>query len=146
MKKIRLQFLAQINVLIGVVLSFLGCGTTKQRPISDKIMCLYGVPTATYKMSGTVNDQQHKPVANVHVVVKGYKNHAITDTLTTDNKGHYKTEYTGFPTDTLNIVVTDPEGIYNTDSVQVPVPYSEKNSVFDQGVQNIKTNIKLKKK
>lgn len=146
MKKIKLQFLAQINVLIGVLLTFLGCGTTKQRPVSDRVMCLYGVPTATYKMSGTVTNQQRRPISNAQVVVKGYKNRAITDTLTTDKKGRYQTEYTGFPTDTLNIVVTDPNGIYSTDSVQVPVPLSETNSVFDQGVQDIKTNIKLQKK
>lgn len=145
MKRIRLRLLAQINVLIGSLLALLGCSTAKRPAVGDPIICLYGVPTATYKVSGTVSDTHGKPLEGMQVVVKGYKNQPITDTLPTDRKGRYAADYTGFPADTLNIVVHDPNGTYAADSVQVAVPWQEGASVFEQGEKTFKQDLQLKK-
>lgn len=146
MKKIKLQVLAQINVLIGAALALLGCGSNKKMAAENQIVCLYGVPTATYHVSGTVTDGQRKPLQDMQVVVKGYKNYPITDTLRTDDKGKYDATYNGYPADTLNIVVADPQGEYASDSAQVAVPWNENANGFDQGEQTFKQNIQLKKK
>ncbi len=145
MKKIRLRVLAQVNVLLGAVLALFGCGSKRAAAVENQVVCLYGVPTATYKVSGTVTGEKHKPLKDVQVVVKGYKNYPITDTLRTDNKGRYTADYTGYPTDSLNIVVTDPSGEYKADSTKIEVPWKEGVSVFDQGEQTFKQDVQLKK-
>ena len=145
MKKVRLRILAQVNVLLGAVLALFGCGSKRAAAVENQVVCLYGVPTATYKVSGTVIGEKHKPLKDVQVVVKGYKNYPITDTLRTDNKGRYTADYTGYPTDSLNIVVTDPSGEYKADSTKIEVPWKEGASVFDQGEQTFKQNVQLKK-
>ena len=145
MKKIRLRVLAQVNVLLGAVLALFGCGSKRAAAVENQVVCLYGVPTATYKVSGTVTGEKHKPLKDVQVVVKGYKNYPITDTLRTDNKGRYTADYTGYPTDSLNIVVTDPSGEYKADSTKIEVPWNEGVSVFDQGEQTFKQDVQLKK-
>lgn len=145
MKKVRLRILVQVNVLLGAVLALFGCGSKRAAAVENQVVCLYGVPTATYKVSGTVIGEKHKPLKDVQVVVKGYKNYPITDTLRTDNKGRYTADYTGYPTDSLNIVVTDPSGEYKADSTKIEVPWKEGASVFDQGEQTFKQNVQLKK-
>lgn len=145
MKKVRLRILAQVNVLLGAVLALFGCGSKRAAAVENQVVCLYGVPTATYKVSGTVIGEKHKPLKDVQVVVKGYKNYPITDTLRTDNKGRYTADYTGYPADSLNIVVTDPSGEYKADSTKIEVPWKEGASVFDQGEQTFKQNVQLKK-
>jgi len=145
MKKIRLRVLARVNVLLGAVLALFGCGSKRAVAVENQIVCLYGVPTATYKVSGKVTNEKHKPLQDVQVVVKGYKNYPITDTLRTDHKGRYAADYTGYPADSLNIVVTDPSGEYKADSTQIEVPWQEGASAFDQGEQTFKQNVQLKK-
>lgn len=145
MKKVRLRILAQVNVLLGAVLALFGCGSKRAAAVENQVVCLYGVPTATYKVSGTVIGEKHKPLKDVQIVVKGYKNYPITDTLRTDNKGRYAADYTGYPADSLNIVVTDPSGEYKADSTKIEVPWKEGASVFDQGEQTFKQNVQLKK-
>lgn len=145
MKKIRLRVLARVNVLLGAVLALFGCGSKRAVAVENQVVCLYGVPTATYKVSGKVTNEKHKPLQGVQVVVKGYNNYPITDTLRTDHKGRYAADYTGYPADSLNIVVTDPSGEYKADSTQIEVPWQEGASAFDQGEQTFKQNVQLKK-
>ena len=149
MKRVKLRFLMRINALLGMVITFFGCGTTKQN-INREIMCLYGVPTATYKVSGKVTNEQHKPLQDMNVVVRGYKNRPISDTVKTDAKGYYETTCTDFPVDTIHIVANDPAQNYNTDSVSVAVPKKErkKNEItpFNLGEYTFKENIQLKRK
>lgn len=145
MKRFRLRLLAQMNVLIGSLLALLGCSTARRATVSDRIVCLYGVPTATYKVSGTVINTSGKPLEGMQVVVKGYKNKPVTDAVSTDSKGRYAADYTGFPADTLNIVVHDPDGTYATDSVQLAVPWQEGASTFEQGEQTFEQDIQLRK-
>lgn len=146
MDKFRYKLLARVNVLLGAVLALFGCGSKRAAAVENQVVCLYGVPTATYKVSGTVTNEKHKPLQDVQVVVKGYKNYPITDTIRTDNKGRYAADYTGYPADSLNIVVTDSSGEYKADSIQVEVPWQEGASAFDQGEQTFKQNVQLKKK
>lgn len=144
MKRLKIKVLTKINLLLGALVALLGCHSSKQVAVSDRIMCLYGVPSATYKVSGKVTNSQNKPVQDAQVVVKGYKNLALTDTVRTDKKGRYAVDCTGFPADELNIVVLDSKGEYQTDSVQIEVPEKEGSSVFDQGEYTFKKDIQLK--
>ncbi len=149
MKKMKLRLMAFVNVLIGSILTLFGCKTSRES-INAPIMCLYGVPTATYKISGQVTDTKDQPLQDMQVVIKGYKEKPIVDTLHTNADGHYEATYIGFPTDTLRIVASDPKENYKADSVAVPVPEKKKKgqetNPFDLGEYNIEENIQLEKK
>ncbi len=139
----------RLNALLGMVISLFGCGTTKQNNNSN-IMCLYGVPSATYKVSGNVTDQQHKPLQDINIVVKGYKNRPVSDTIKTNKKGFYETTCTDFPADTIRIIAEDPAGNYTPDSVAVAVQDGKKTkngtSSFDSGEYTFKENFQLNRK
>ncbi len=139
----------RINALLGMVITFFGCGTTKQN-VNQEIMCLYGVPTATYKVSGKVTNEQHKPLQDMNIVVKGYKNRPISDTVKTDAKGYYETTCTDFPVDTIHIVTNDPSDNYAADSVAVAINIKDRKNndtnPFNLGEYTLKENIQLKRK
>ncbi len=139
----------RINALLGMVITFFGCGTTKQN-VNQEIMCLYGVPTATYKVSGKVTNEQHKPLQDMNIVVKGYKNRPISDTVKTDAKGYYETTCTDFPVDTIHIVTNDPSDNYAADSVAVAITMKDRKNndtnPFNLGEYTLKENIQLKRK
>lgn len=138
------RFLLRLNLLLGAAVSVLtGCSTKKSAAQSaeDQIMAMYGIPVATYRVSGTVRDAQHKPVSGAQVVVKGYKNFPF-DTLTTDAKGRYSATIEGWPNDTLNFVATDP-ATAQSDSVQKAVEW-ENEQGFSSTAKPIRSDIHIR--
>lgn len=144
MKKIKMRLVLRINLILGTIVGVLtGCGSTKKAADhSDEIMAMYGIPMANYQVSGTVRNANNQPVKGAQVVVKGYKNFAIGDTLLTDAKGKYAGELEGWPNDSINVVATAPQ-THKADSVQVKVEY-DKHEAWNSTTKPLKVNVRLK--
>ena len=137
----------KINILLGGLIAILsGCNTPKKAVTNPKVVAIYGVPYATYDISGTVVNKKHQPIEEAKVVVKGYNNRVIGDTLTTNEEGKFELRESAFPTDMINIVVAYPEGQYKTDSIQYPASYekAQEGRGFYRGECKIETEIKVK--
>ena len=136
----------KINLILGSLIALLsGCKAPQKTVQQQEVIALYGVPYATYDVSGKVVDQKKKPIADAKVVVKGYQHHAISDTLRTDDKGHFSTTISDFPTDTIWVVAED-QHTQATDSTEHKTSYQKKNAErgFYSGECEIKTTITLK--
>lgn len=134
----------QINwILGGLIALFSGC-KTPAKAVQQEVSVLYGVPYATYDISGTVKNEQGESIAGANVIIKGYKHQIIGDTLHTDKQGAFSTIVSDFPTDTLSIITDDPKGKHACDSTTVALPRQGKNSKgFYRGEHVIKTTIQL---
>ena len=82
----------------------------------------------------------------MQVVVKGYKKQVIGDTITTNKKGAFEATVSNFPTDTLHVIIQDPNGHYTADSTTIVLPQVGSNARgFYRGEHHIKTHFQLKK-
>ncbi len=137
--------LLRINLLLGTLIGLLtGCSSKRVNAdtAEDQIMAMYGIPVATYQISGTVERTDKKPVRNADVIVKGYKNFPI-DTLHTNARGKYQATIEGWPNDTLNLVATDPQ-TGQQDSVQVATEWQTEQG-FRSTAKPIRADIRLRK-
>jgi putative lipoprotein (rSAM/lipoprotein system) len=65
----------KINILLGGLIAILsGCNTPKKAVTNPKVVAIYGVPYASYDISGTVLNKKNKPIEGAEVVIKGYNN------------------------------------------------------------------------
>ena len=138
----------KINIIIGAFIAILsGCKPTQKTIMQQQqVVTLYGVPYATYHIKGTVTDTDNQPLKDMQVVVKGYKKQVIGDTISTNKKGAFEATVSDFPTDTLHIVVQDPNAHYDTDSTAIALPQAGSNARgFYRGEYHIETDIQLKK-
>ena len=136
-----------INTFLGGLIALLaGCNTPKKATQTTSVVALYGVPYATYEISGKVVNKQHKSIEGAKVVVKGYANQVIGDTLITDEKGQFSLTKSAFPTEIINVVVQKPKEQVPTDSVQYDAIYTKdkEGRGFYRGNCKIKTEIKTK--
>jgi putative lipoprotein (rSAM/lipoprotein system) len=137
----------RINIILGGIIAILsGCNTPKKVVQENQIMALYGVPYATYEIEGKVVNKKNQPKKATPIIIKGYRNQIIGDTIYTNNKGEFATTASAFPTQEINIVVTDPQTKQPLDSTQYPVTYAtdQKGRGFYRGTCKIKTEIKIK--
>ncbi len=101
-------------VLLGV-LGF-ACGDSEE---DNGMVELYGCPNASFKVSGTVTDQDKKPVADAKVVVT-FPYHRL-DTLVTKADGTFELKSENMGTSPMSIV-TFKDG-YTRDSVAIEMDY-----------------------
>lgn len=137
----------RINILLSSLIALLsGCNSPKKAVQETTIVAIYGVPYATYMVKGTVKNEQDVPIKGATIVVKGYNNKIIGDTLVTDKKGQFELTESAFPAETINIVVIDPTKQYETDSLQHTTTYTREQEKrgFYRGECKIETEIKLK--
>ena len=138
----------KINILLSGLIALLsGCNAPKKAIYPTKVVStLYGIPYATYHVSGKVVNSKNKPMKKMPIVVKGYNNHIMGDTLYTDKQGNFGTTVSAFPAQEVNIVVANPTNQQPLDSVQYPTTYTKKTveSGFYRGECNIETKIKIK--
>lgn len=137
----------KINVLLSGLIALLsGCNSPKNVIQANEVIALYGVPYATYNLRGQVIGHKNKPIKGAPIVIKGYKNETISDTLYTDKKGQFEATISAFPTQEINIVVLDPISRQPIDSTQHATNYTKKQvgRGFYQGECNIQTEIKVK--
>lgn len=144
MKKIKMQLVVRINLILGTIVGILtGCGSSKKAvDRSNEIMAMYGIPMAHYQVSGMVRNADNRPMEGAQVVVKGYKNFAIGDTLLTNAQGRYSGELEGWPNDSINVVATDPTTLHS-DSVQAEVKY-DKQEAWNSTTKPMKVNVRIK--
>ena len=140
----------KINVLLSSLIALLSGCKTLPEPTQSTVVVIYGVPYARYEVSGTVKDNQGKPIENADVILKVHRHRILGDTLQTDKKGSFTTTTTvsGFPpADTLYITTNDPSGEHISDSTKVPIYESGRNAKgFFRGEYTIDTDITLQKK
>ena len=85
------------NKLVAVALGMLGfasCAEIANIDIDDdpskEHICMYGMPSATYKVLGTVSDESGSPVEGIRVAIESkYSSYSQYDTLYTDSSGKY---------------------------------------------------------
>jgi putative lipoprotein (rSAM/lipoprotein system) len=137
----------KINILLsGLIALISGCSMQNKVAKSNEVVALYGVPYATYEVSGKVTNSKNSPIEGAKVLVKGYKNQVIGDTIVTNKKGEFVLYKSAFPTETINIVVFEPDNQVPTDSVQHETHYEKQQSerAFYRGECKIETEIKVK--
>ena len=138
----------KINIIISALIALLsGCKPTQKTIMQQQpVVALYGVPYATYHIHGTVTDKDNQPLKDMQVVVKGYKDKVIGDTITTNATGTFNTCVSDFPTDTLHVVVHDPSRQHLSDSTAIALPQAGTNAQgFYRGEYHVETDIHLKK-
>lgn len=114
---------------------------------------MYGSPNGDFRVSGLVTDEEGAPVDKARVIVRPYgfgDGHYFLrdyecDTLSTDIAGKYRGEINGFPSKKIVIVCEDPQGGYQTDSVEVTPKYVNGDNDWYMGVATAEVNFKLKK-
>ena len=133
----------KLNWILGSLIALLGGCKAPQKAVQQEIVTLYGVPYATYDISGKVINEQNKPIEGASITVKGYRNAAMGETVQTDKKGMFYVTVSDFPTDSVNIVVSTPNA---TDSVQHQTSYKKEKERrgFYRGECEIETTIQLK--
>lgn len=140
---------AIVGPVISSILAMLGFSSC-----SDVEADMYGTPHADFKVSGLVTDDEDTPIDKARVIIRPYGHmdgqyfldEYQCDTLTTDIAGKYKGQITNiFPSDKIVIVCEDPQGGYQTDSVEVKPKYEKGGKKWFVGVATAEANFKLKK-
>ena len=110
--KVLTRINSWLAVLLGA-LGFSGCGDHQNVTVE------YGCPYISLEVSGTVTNEAHQPLPDmqVNLAVNGYKLRPVL----TDSAGQYAWSSYHGGSDSIDIIVTDPKGVYQSDSVRVPV-------------------------
>ena len=115
------------------------------------VTACYGSPYAEYEVEGQVYDEDCKPLEKMQVVVRTFDDYSYEwpDTVYTDAAGYYHVNY-GIPSfggDCMEVIVHDPNGEYESDSVHIS---SGKMTVEAEDSwsarYSMKANFQLKKK
>lgn len=129
------------NVLLSAILGFMGFGL---------FSCgMYGVPTYNLTVEGEVTDENEKPLPKMQVINRkgseGYWLEDYADTLYTNAQGkYYKKKREHHPPMLHQVIVNDPSGVYQSDTVVAEVEeYVDKKGERNG---NLKVDFVLKKK
>lgn len=83
----------------------------------------YGCPYTEYDVEGQVYGEKNEPLEDMQVVVRTFNDFGYErpDTVYTDKAGYYHSNYgvSSFGGDCLEVIVHDPNGEYESDSVHV---------------------------
>ena len=87
------------------------------------VTACYGSPHAEYEVEGNVYNEEGEPLDDMQVVVRTFDDYSYSwpDTVYTNEKGKYHATY-GIPSfggDCMEVVVHDPSGVYESDSVHI---------------------------
>lgn len=94
---------SKINWILGSLIALLGGCRAPQKTIQQEVVTLYGVPYATYDISGKVINKQRKPIEGASVTVKGYHNTSMAEMVQTDEKGMFHITASDFPTQSISL-------------------------------------------
>ena len=129
-----------INALIAFLLGVLGFTSCEPK-------LKYGMPYAELEATGKVTNERNEPVRSARVTLK---NVPSRDGYT-DAEGIYSICVTNhFPVDSLSILVSDTDGVYQPDSVRLKVDYdrsdAKQHSGFYRGKGYVYQDFQLKEK
>ena len=87
------------------------------------VTACYGSPHAEYEVEGEVCNEEGKPLDSMLVVVRTMDDYSYSwpDTVYTNENGKYHATY-GIPSfggDCMEVVVHDPKGVYESDSLHI---------------------------
>ena len=87
------------------------------------VTACYGSPHAESEVEGNVYNEEGEPLDDMQVVVRTFDDYSYSwpDTVYTNEKGKYHATY-GIPSfggDCMEVVVHDPSGVYESDSVHI---------------------------
>ncbi|WP_033147420.1 radical SAM-associated putative lipoprotein [Prevotella sp. P6B1] len=149
------------NTILTALLSLLGYGCSSENSVEMYGVMMYGVPSAEYKISGTVTDEGGKAVEGIKTSVKQIstyedKTHAFSiDSVMTNTAGHYDVTVNVFPLNQeIKLLVEDVDGdangAYQNDTIDIDYNNAQKikegDGTWNNGTFTIKQDIKLKKK
>ncbi len=103
-----------IKWLNAILAGVFGISTT-----ACKVM--YGVPHADYDVAGVVQNEEWLGLEGVQVIIKSYSDFERTDTVYTNAEGEFHDDYATHSSsgDCLELIVNDPKGEYQSDTVHV---------------------------
>ena len=149
------------NTILTALLSLLGYGCSSENSVEMCGVMMYGVPSAEYKISGTVTNEGGKAVEGIKTSVKQIstyegKTHAFSiDSVMTNTAGHYDVTVNVFPLNQeIKLLVEDVDGdangAYQNDTIDIDYNNAQKikegDGTWNNGTFIIQQDIKLKKK
>lgn len=151
------------NSILTALLSLLGysCSSENSLEMYGTPILMYGVPSAEYKISGTVTNDNNEAVKGIKTSLKNIVNFNGNttvfgiDSVMTDDNGHYDVSLKGFPqNDEIKLIVEDVDGetngTYQNDTIDIKyddaLKIKEGSGIWDSGTFTIRQDIKLKKK
>lgn len=155
MKKIYVSTGRLLSAMLAgtiAILGFSGCKSQKAKEIDsdgnpkpvirNDIMLMYGVPAATYRLSGIVTDEKGAPVQGADVTIKeGSEKTGFVETnrMTSGPDGMFGTMRSRIAGETVRVVATPSDSALAADSVDIKASELQKN--LDKDIR-----IKLKKR
>lgn len=134
------------DVLLGAILGMFGLGC---------FSCgKYGTPYGDFTFEGQVTDENKNPLPKMQVVRRGGWGEdtktmhwaEFADTLYTNAEGnYYQHKDDDFPMKIHKVIVNDPSGVYESDSIIATVEYSGGHGWYE-GEADLKLDFVLKKK
>lgn len=140
------------RIILGALMGILGfssCGKEGLNPFGGgESRCMYGQPSATFKLVGTVKDETGKPVKGIRVVYNPYADKDLNakgneyfkynlDTLYTDDNGKFASDalkYNWPEIPAHELIVSDVDGATNGEYSDEKVPAAKiKSSHSKQG-------------
>jgi len=130
------------NSMMAFILSLFGFGC---------FSCgMYGTPHAELEISGRIRNKNKEPLEEIRVTVKTDEEERIgVPRVYTDEYGKYNTgKCMIFPRSYVDIIVEDPAGVYERDSVRVDVEYNRLGVTepFHKGKAHIERDFQLQAK
>ncbi|MBQ2122282.1 MAG: radical SAM-associated putative lipoprotein [Bacteroidaceae bacterium] len=117
--------------------------------IAFVVTACYGTPYAEYEVQGQVYGEQDEPLEAMQVIVRTYDKHDWPDTLHTNAAGYYHVKHgaTSFGGDCIEVVVHDPNGLYESDSVHISSNQMKQEAESNwSAAYTMRADIQLKKK
>jgi len=138
------RFLERINAILASVIAFLGVGQSAySQHFSKEVMCKYGVPHAEHIVTGKVTSSNGKPLKDMEVEIQ--ISQLNIDRVVTDENGNFEIRQLGFPGEEATIVVSDPQGKFEADTVKLPIEYTSQDA-WNRGTVTLNTSIKMRRK
>ena len=146
----KAKVISRINMIISALIAMLGfssCGAVKYGT-EPEILPEYGVPHAEFIASGTITDENKKPIENIRMDIRHEGQSLLWGNYNfTDRDGKYTVSlgYDSAPFDSLDIVATDTAKVYLPDSVRVSTEITKKgDGKWFEGVTEVTADIRLK--
>ncbi len=160
MKQIRNKWLGLYQKMLGGLLILLGFSSCdKENPNNEEPgggLCMYGTPSAEYRIKGTVTDKDGRPVTSANVIIRNlgyesqfaedealYKDVWLNDTLKVNDKGEYLfvDRDSGWGENDFRVVVHDVA--HKPDSVKVTLVPKDGDGAWFEGTGEETVNFRL---
>lgn len=144
MKKMSLKVSSLLSSICATTLAMLGFGC------SEDFLCMYGSPTGSYEVKGTVKTIEGEPMPDVEIrttlpeIASGVESLTVTKT---GSEGNYESAAPFYP-QRIKVVCTPTDTEYEADSAVVQLKYQkpEGASEWEVGHGEATVNFNLHKK